>query len=420
MRTFPRLLFVSALAATALASVSRAQEWTRFRGPNGTGLSTAKGVPVSWTEGDFLWRVPIAGASHSQPVIWGDKLFLLTALDNGKERVLLCVDKRNGKELWRQSYILPTHKPGSRNSGYANTSAVVDVQRVIACFVGETAQWVRAYDHGGKELWSRDLGPFASQHGHGASPMIFENTVIVANDQDGESFVVALDVKTGAEVWRTARNPGKNTNVAAAYCTPFVHRGANGQTELLFTSQSHGVSSLNAKTGALNWEAPVYDKRMVHSPIVVGDLAIGSCGSGAGTGNYLSAIKLGGSGNVAKTHVAYTLRRATPYVPTPVAQGDRLYLISDGGIASAIEASTGKEIWSERLPGAEFFSSPVLIAGKIYVPSTKGEMFVLATGDKFEVLARNPLGEGTHSTPCIDGGRIYVKTFTHLVCVGAK
>lgn len=408
------------LTVTALVSRADAQEWTRFRGPNGTGHSNAKGVPVTWTAEDFVWRVPIAGASHSQPVIWGDKLFLMTALDAGKERALLCLSKRDGKELWRQSYVLPTHRPGNKNSGYANTSAVVDAQRVIATFVSDEHQWVRAYDHAGKELWSRDLGPFKSQHGHGASPMIFENTVIVPNDQDAESFIVGLDLKTGAEAWRSQRSPGRNPNIAAAYCTPITHQRADGSVELLLTSHSHGVSSIDARTGAFNWEAPVYDKRMVASPIVAGDLAIGSCGSGAGTGNYLTAIKLGGKGNVAKTHAAYTLRRATPYVPTPLYHDGRLYLISDSGIASAIEAATGKEIWSERLPGAEFFSSPVLIAGKIYVPSTKGEMFVLATGDKFEVLARSPLGEGTHSSPCVDAGRIYVKTFTHLVCVGAK
>ena len=158
---------------------------------------------------------------------------------------------------------------------------------------------------------------------------------------------------------------------------------------------------------------------MVASPVVAGDLVIGSCGQGGGAGNYLSAVRLGGRGDVSATHVAYTLRKATPYVPTPLYLDGRLYLISDGGFASAVDAATGREIWSERLR-AEFFGSPVLIDGKIYCPTSKGEMIVLATGDTFELLARNPLGEGTHSTPCVDNGRLYVKTFTHLVCVAGK
>ncbi|MEY2879141.1 MAG: hypothetical protein RLZZ15_1521 [Verrucomicrobiota bacterium] len=414
------ILSAALLVAAVGAAPLGAQEWTRFRGPNGTGLSAAKNIPVTWTEADFRWRVPIAGESHSQPVIWGDKLFLMTATDAGKQRALLCLDKRDGKELWAKSYALPTHRPGNKNSGYANGSAVVDAERVIALFVSAEHHWVRAFDHAGRELWARDLGTFQSQHGHGASPMIFENTVIVTNDQDAESSIVALDLKTGAVAWRTPRGTGANPNIAAAYCTPVTHARADGAVELLLTSQSHGVSSLDPRTGAEIWRAPAFDKRMVASPIVAGDLVIGSCGSGAGTGNYLSAIRLGGAGNVAKTHVAYTLRKATPYVPTPLYADGRLYLISDAGFASAIEAATGKVLWSERLTGAEFFSSPVLIGGKLYVPSTKGDMFVLAASDTFQQLARNPLGEGTHSTPCIDGGRLYVKTFTHLVCVGGK
>jgi outer membrane protein assembly factor BamB len=393
---------------------STAQEWTRFRGPNGTGISMAKGIPISWTEKDFRWRVEITGQSHSQPVIWGDKLFLTTALDLGRERALLCLNKRDGKELWRKSYALPTHRPGNRNASYANGSPVVDAQCVIACFVSRDHFWVRSFDHAGNEQWSRDLGPFDSQHGHGASPMVYENTVIVTNDQDGESFIIALDLTTGKPVWKTPRKPSP-TNTA--YGTPCLHPQPGGTPELLLSSQSHGISSLNPRTGEPNWEAPVYRIRVVASPVVAGDVVIGSCGQGGGAGNYLSAVKLGGKGDVSKTHVAYTLRKGTPYVPTPLYYNGRLYLISDGGIATAIEPATGCEIWSERLH-AEFFGSPVSIDGKIYCATTKGEMLVLATGDTFQLLGRNPIGEGTHSTPCVDGGNIYMKTFTHLVCIG--
>ena len=266
MKKFPLRACLALIVAATLAAAAHAQEWTRFRGPNGTGISAAKNIPVAWTEKDFLWRVPIRGDSHSQPVIWGDKLFLMTATDGGKERTLLCLDKRDGKELWAKSYALPTHRPGNKNSGYANGSAVVDAQRVITTFVSAEHHWVRAFDHAGRELWSRDLGPFESQHGHGASPMIFENTVVVTNDQDGMSSVVALDLKTGAVVWATPRGAGRNPNIAAAYCTPITHARADGKIELLLTSQAHGVSSLDARTGELNWEAPVYDKRMVASP----------------------------------------------------------------------------------------------------------------------------------------------------------
>ncbi len=414
MKILSRVISLVGLAALLGPAVT-AQEWTRFRGPNGTGISEATGIPVTWTEQDFLWRVPVAGDSHAQPVIWGDRIFLTTALGDGKERALLCLNKADGRELWRKTFALAGHRPGSKNSAHANASPVVDRDRVVALFVSKDHFWVRAFDHAGKELWSRDLGGFLSQHGHGASPIIHDNMVVVTNDQDGESFVIALDVRMGAPVWTS---PRKTVRGGAAYGTPILHPRADGALEMLFASQAHGISALDPKTGKLLWESPVFDKRMVASPVVAGDVVIGSCGSGGG-GNYLSAVKLGGSGDVSGTHVAYTLRRATHYVPTPLYRDGRVYLINDAGIASAIEAATGKEIWSERLR-AEFFASPVMIEGRIYVPSTKGEMIVLATGDKYELLARNPIGEGTHSTPCVDGGRLYVKTFTHLVCVGKK
>ncbi|MEN9635216.1 MAG: hypothetical protein RL077_3620 [Verrucomicrobiota bacterium] len=399
-------------SAAGLPSL-HAQEWTRFRGPNGTGIVTDAAIPVTWTEKNFAWRVAISGESHSQPVIWGDKIFINTAMQTGQERALVCLQKSDGKILWTKQSSQPTHRPGNKNSGYANSSPVVDRERVITCSVSSDHFWVRAYAHNGTELWSRDLGGFKSQHGHGASPIIYDQAVIVTNDQAAESFVVALDLKTGNPVWKCARNASPG---GTAYGTPIILSRPGEPTQMILTGKGHGLSSLNPKTGTLNWEAPVFDKRMVASPVVADDLAIGSCGQGGGAGNFLSAVRLGGTGNVAKTHLAYTLNKATPYVPTPLFLDGILYLISDGGIASAIEAKTGREIWSERLR-AEFFGSPVLVNGKIYCPSTKGEMIVLATGDTFNLLARNPLGEGSHSTPCVDQGRFYVKTFTHLVCV---
>ncbi|MBL9209050.1 MAG: PQQ-binding-like beta-propeller repeat protein [Opitutaceae bacterium] len=414
MKIPSRLISLVVLAAS-LGPATKAQEWTRFRGPNGTGISESKGVPVTWSEQDFVWRVPIAGDSHAQPVIWGDRIFLTTAIEDGKARALLCLSKADGRELWRQTYALAGHRPGSKNSAHANASPVVDAERVVALFVSRDHFWVRAFDHAGKEQWSRDLGRFLSQHGHGASPIIHDGKVIVTNDQDGESFVIALDLRSGEPAWTSPRRAVKG---GAAYGTPILHQRADGTLELLLTSQGHGISGLDPRTGKLLWESPVFDKRMVASPLVAGEVVIGSCGSGGG-GNYLSAVKLGGTGDVSSTHVAYTLRRATHYVPTPLYREGRVYVINDAGIASALEAATGKEIWSERLR-AEFFASPVMIEGRIYVPSTKGEMIVLGTGDTFSLLARNPIGEGTHSTPCVDGGRLYVKTFTHLVCIGKK
>lgn len=400
------------LAAAALTANAGAQEWTRFRGPDGAGISDAKNVPVKWTEKDLLWRVETPGEGHSQPVIWGDRIFLTSARDEGRERLLICLAKKDGRQRWVKKVEMSTHRKHRFNS-FASGSPVVDKDRVFAAFVTPEAYEVRAWDHSGKELWKRSLGAFRSHHGFGSSPVLFESSLIVSNDQDGESAIVALDVKTGKDVWTCPRRSGPT-----AFSTPFVLQREGERPQLLTTSTAHGISSIDPRTGRLNWEAKVFDKRAVSSPVVAGDLVFGTCGSGAG-GIYLAAVRLGGKGDVTKTHLAYTLKDAAPYVPTPLVVGNRIYMISDNGIAGCADAATGRVLWTERLGGG-FFSSPVFIDGRIYVNSKKGETIVLAAQDEFKLLARNPLGEGSYSTPCVDGDRLYLRTFTHLICVGPR
>jgi outer membrane protein assembly factor BamB len=352
-----KALIVLALAA----STASAQEWTRFRGPNGTGVSADKGVPASWSETDVLWRVDLPGQGHAQPVIWGDRIFITSAKEDGKERSLHAVSKADGKLLWSKAWPMMSHGKHKLNS-FASSSPTVDKDRVYVAVVSAEQFLVKALDHAGKELWSVNLGPFKSQHGHGASPILYEDKLIVTNDQDGESFVVALDAKTGKTAWKAER---KNEDQGAAYGTPTLYQRSGGPAELLLTSKAQGISSLDPKTGKPNWEAKVFDKRAVSSPVVAGDLAFGSCGSGGG-GNYVAAVKLGGRGDVTSSHKAYEIRQGAPYVPTMVAQGDRLYLTADNGVASCVEASTGRVVWSQRIADA-FYGSPILVDGRVYV-----------------------------------------------------
>jgi outer membrane protein assembly factor BamB len=413
---------LTTLVLLVLAAEAGAQEWTRFRGPNGTGISTAKGVPVKWSEQDFAWRVPIAGRSDGQPVFWGDKVFLSSSQDEGRERLMICLSKADGKELWVKKFPLaPRGKKEGNNPTFAASTPAVDKDRVVALFADPQQFLVKAWDHSGKELWTVNLGPYVAPHGMGTSPIFYEDKVIVPNDQDGPSFVVALDAKSGKTVWKTPRRPGPPAGAggSTAYGTPCVLQREGASAELLFMARSHGLYSLDAKTGAPRWEAAVFNLRCVASPVVVGDLVIGSCGQGGGAGNMLAAVKLGGKGDVTSSHQAYTITKATPYVPTPIALGDRLYIISDAGIASCVEAPTGRVLWSERVTG-DVFASPIMVDGKIYCGSKTGECAVWEAADQFKVVSKNPLGEGTHTPACVDGNRLYFKTFTHLVCVGGK
>jgi len=416
MMNHRRAILLSLLSAALCAAEAGAQEWTRFRGPNGTGISESKGIPTTWTEKDFRWRVAIPGESHSNPVFWGDKIFLESSTTDAKERMILCLKKEDGSELWSRKVPLTSFKKHPLNS-FASSTPAVDKDHVYALFADPGKYLVKAWDHSGKEIWTVDLGPFKSQHGLGTSPVVYDDHLIVANDQDGDSFIVALDVKTGKTVWKC---PRRGVEENTAYGTPTILERKGQPAQILTTSYAFGISSLDAKTGALLWEAHVFDKRAVASPVVVGDLVIGTCGNGGGKVNYAAAVKLGGKGDVTSTNVAYMIKGSTPYVPTPVSSGERIYWIADDGVASCIEPATGRIVWKERAAPINFYGSPVLIDGKIYQVSTKGEMFVLAASDEFKILARNPMGEGSHSTPCVDGDRLYLKTFTHLVCLGGK
>ncbi len=408
-----RWIWFVLLGAAVPALEARAQEWTRFRGPNGEGVSDAKGIPLTWTEKDFRWRVKIPGENHCQPVIWGDKIFLTSALDQGRERLLVCLRKEDGKELWVKKSPQETHRKHKFNS-FSSGSAVVDQERVYAAWADPKRYVVKAWDHSGKEIWSQDLGPFNSEHGHGSSPILYDGKLIVANDQIDDGFIIALDARTGKAVWKCPRRGCPK----AAFGTPCILEKPGSPPQILTSSTAHGLSGIDARTGALLWEARVFEMRIVSSPVVAGDLVIGTSGVGGGP-TLLAAVRLGGKGDVTATHLAYRIERTAPYVPTPLIVGDRMYLISDKGIASLVQASTGKVLWTERL-GGNFFGSPVLIEGRIYCMSWEGECVVLEASEAFKVLAKNPLGEGTYSTPCVDGGRLYLKTFTHLICVGGK
>ncbi len=408
VKTTLSVLWISLLLQAGL----KAQEWTRFRGPNGTGRSSATSIPLRWKESDYNWKVKIPGEGHSQPVLWGEKIFLTSAEEKGARRLVLCLRVSDGGEEWLNRYDSETHKKNPRNS-YASNTPAVDSERVYVAFSTPASFILFALDHKGKEIWRRDFGPFQAMHGSANSPIVFQDLVILGNDQAGESFLIAVDRKTGETKWKTPRESAK-----AAYGTPCVYKESSGREALLFTSQAHGISSIDALTGKVNWEARVFDKRTVSSPLLAGGLVFGTCGSGGG-GNYLVAVKTGGEGDVTESHVAYKLTRAIPYVPTSVAHEDLIFLWGDRGVVTCVEIPTGTIIWQERV-GGEYSGSPVGIGDRIYAISDEGEVVVLSAGREYNVLARNPLGEGSRCTPAIAGGKMYLRTYRHLISVGGK
>lgn len=394
---------------------SEAQEWTRFRGPNGTGLSEAKTIPTQWTDADFNWKAALPGAGHSSPVLWGDRVFLTSADERQMQFIVLCLNAGDGSTLWQKTFPFMPHRKHANNA-FAASTPTVDAERVYISRTEPAHHFLFALDHRGELVWEKDLGPHRTQHAGGPSPILHAGMVVLANEHDGESFLVAVDAGTGEMRWKTPRQTG---NSAAAYSTPCVYQPKVGMPVLIFNSEVHGIAGVAPDSGKVLWEfAAAFDKRSVSSPVIAGELIVGSCGSGGG-GNYVVAVRPGDGTGTKQPERAYEIRRSAPYVPTSVAVGEQLFLWSDAGIVTCVGAASGEVKWQERV-GGNFFSSPIWVDGRLFGVSTRGEVVVLAASDRFEVLARNALGEQTHSTPAVAGGRMYVRSLRQLFSIGGR
>jgi outer membrane protein assembly factor BamB len=414
MRTITCLYFAVALCV-APALRSRAQEWTRFRGPNGSGISDVKTIPTQWTESDFNWKIALPGEGHSSPVVWGDKVFITTADDKQSRFVVLCLKASDGSTLWKKEFPFMPYRKHANNTS-ASSTPTVDADCVYVSRSEPAHNLLFALDHHGTLVWEKDFGSLKTQHGGGVSPILHDGMVILPNEQDGESSLIGVDARTGETRWKTPRRTGPSS---AAYSTPCVYEPKGGKPTLIFNSEMHGISAIAPDSGKVLWEfGDAFDKRSVSSPVIAGGLIIGSCGSGGG-GNFVVAIKPGDPEHNKKPERAYEIRRSAPYVPTSVCVDDRLFLWSDAGVVSYVVASTGEMKWQERV-GGDFFSSPVWVDGRLFCVSKTGEVVVVAAAEKFEILGRYPLGELTHSTPAISGGRMYIHTSQHLISVGGK
>lgn len=387
-----------------------AQEWTRFRGPNGDGVSHAANVPIKWTEKDYRWNASLPGVGHSSPVFWGDRVFITSADPETGTLFILCLSTDDGRELWRREILGRKYHHHLRNS-LATSTPTVDARRLYVAHATPEHFRVLAFNHDGRPLWEQDLGPFAAEHGFGTSPILYEDLVVINNDNDAESSLVALDKSTGKIRWRVPRETDK-----VAYSTPCERRLPDGRTELIFNSGAHGISGVDPATGRTNWELQVFDKRSVSSPIVAAGLVFGSCGSGGG-GNYVVAVRPGDDG--AKPEEVYRVAKSAPYVPTSVAWEDLVFLWSDQGVATCIDAADGRIRWQKRI-GGNFSGSPICVAGRLYCISDDGEVVVLAASPDYQLLARNPLGEASRATPAVAGGRLYLRTVSHLICIGGE
>ncbi len=391
-----------------LSSISHAQEWTRFRGPNGTGESDTT-FPEVWT--DMTWQVDLPGIGHSSPVIWNDRLFIQSAEETG-EQILLCLNTKDGSEIWTKRFPSKPYHIHNRNS-FASCTPTVDEDAVYISWATPDKIMLMALTHDGKQKWVRDdLGPYVSQHGFGSSPTLFGDTLILPMLQkpDGDdaslSSVMAFNKSNGKDIWKTPRVSGK-----ASYSLPCLRESPEGP-ELLLCSTTQGMFGLDLETGKEKWAVKdAFSMRTVSSPLLVDDILFGSTGSGGG-GNYVVAIDL------QTKSIKYDVRKQAPYVPTPVAHGDLVFLWSDKGIVTCIDSVSGETHWSERV-GGNYSGSPVRAGDKIYCIAEDGVVVVLAASKEYKMIRKTALGEDSRSTPSIAGGKMFLRTYSKLFCVGS-
>jgi outer membrane protein assembly factor BamB len=390
-----------------------AQEWTQMRGPNGTGISDAKTVPVAFSEQDFNWRVPVAGKGYSSPVCWGDHIFLTTCTDTEQgKRSLLCIRSKDGQLAWEKTFTFAPYGL-HKFSSYASETPVVDAESIYLWWTENGQRVALALDHDGNLRWRRELGPVETQHGTGNSPVLYKDVLILPNDcWKAGAFIAGLDKKTGETRWRVERK-----NEKGAYISPLILEPADGPPQAIFVSTDHGMTALHPLTGAQVWEEPLgFSNRSVGSPVFCDGVVFVTAGSG-GAGKESAAVRPGTIERGPET--VYKLTKTLPYVPWIISKDGLMYLWTDAGLVTCVEGATGKTVWQERV-GGSYFSSPVCVDGKLYAADNTGGMAVIATGRSFDKLAQNELGEGVYATPAIHQGAMYIRTYGHLISVGGK
>lgn len=423
----------SAPRADSPAGVSGSpRHWPGLRGEQAAGQGGTRRFPPSIET--WAWSVDLPGIGHSSPVVWQGQVYSAAALvdpaDPARcERTLCCHDAASGKLLWQQTIPGPVEAFNAQNS-LASSTPVADASGVFWLWGTRDNLRVEAFSHAGEGRWHADLGAFNTEHGFAGSPSLWRDLLVVPMEQDGPSKVVALDTATGTIRWTLEREKART-----AYSPPLVLDGSEeaGRASLIVLgSMAHGLSGIDPATGRVLWERRCLPKRSVSCPVVVATgtgnegerIIVGTCGDGGGD-NTLVALRAPGveiPATADRPHepaVAYQLdRSAAPYVPSPLAVGERLYLWGDRGVVTCVTATTGEVRWRGRV-GGTFSSSPVAVGGAILNVSADGEVIVIADGDAFEILGRTPLGEEVRSSPAVADGRLFIRSAGRLFCLAA-
>ena len=392
-----------------------ATTWPRWRGHTGQGVVLGSGYVDRWSPTEnVLWKSVVPGRGNSSPIVWGDRVVITTAYDDGARRSVLAFSRRDGSKLW-EAFVPGSASPEEAypKNGHATATPSTDGERIYAYFGNHG---LLALDLDGKQLWHVPMGPFDAYHGTACSPLVYKDRVIVVQDQQSDSFLYAFDKATGRELWRTPRptKVGWSSPVAIG-----VGTGAQLRTEIVVNSQKH-VFAYDPDTGTELWRVAGTTVEVIPTPVV----NVGLLFSTSGRAGPTLAIRPGGSGDVTATHVAWSSPKGSPFVVSPIVLGDYLYMVNDmASVITVYRATTGEVLWQERLGEAKresFSAAPVAVDGKVFFTNDSGETFVIRQGPDFALLHVNSLDEGVIASPALVGGVWYQRTAGHLLAIGSR
>lgn len=392
-----------------------ANDWPRFRGPDGTGY-----IDLAWS-GDIsetarLWHADLPGEGVSSPIVIGERVYVTCADADTGTRSLLCLSLGTGAIDWKKEFPFRSYKKHKNNS-FAASTPTADTERVYVLWQDNANSTLFAYTHEGELVWEFDLGPYTHGQGAAASPVVHAGNVFIANDQKQPSFLIAINAASGEERWRIPRR-GKR----ACYASPGILRHDDGGYEVLFSHCYEGVTGVDPQTGETLWRiAPfgTFSQRALISPFVTQQGSI-IAGSGAQGGQrIIVALKRNGDTNTKPIQEIHRVTRGASHVPTPVADDQYLYVWGDMGIVTAVNLETGRRQWQHRV-GGNFFASPICLGKFLLNIDTDGNLIVLRGGEQPEVVSTLQLGEESRATLAYSKGNLLVRTQSKLMCYRIK
>ena len=398
-----------------------AENWPWFRGPSRQGISTEKALPLKWSETENVaWKQPIPGLGWSSPIVYGDRVFVTSATDDGKSCHVLCLDRRTGKFLWDKEVFRQETRRKEKKNSFATPTPATDGKRVYAAFADGS---FAALDYSGNVVWVNRDFKYYSQHGLGASLVLYKDMLIMAFDfsSDGEdpklgwqkpwdkSFILALDSNTGRERWRARRGMSR-----IAHVTPNILTGGNAPQ--LVSAAGDVIQGFDLRTGELIWTARSQGEGVVPSVVVGDEMAYVASGFEKST---IRAVRTGGRGDVTSTHIVWEQVKGVPKIPSFLYVKPYLFTITEAGVAMCLDGRTGEIIWQERI-GGNHSASPVYGGGNIYFTSEEGETTVIKAAPKFEVVSSNKVNGALQASPAVSQGQIFLRTAEALYCIGQR